>query len=480
VIEPLHSLVPPSPGASMNCIERVVRNVRENPAGLAVWTEREGVTSMGDFAKLVGSAQRLLRAAGVGPGDHVLLVALPSPRVYAAMVALMGLGAVGLTIEPWMPVARVESVVAKIAPKAFVASFLGKVWGARVASVRKIPRWVSIGAVRAEGSGEIAQVGVAPDARAMITFTSGTTGTPKGIVRTHRYMEDAHVVLRRATDVGSNAPGLAVFPGVVLYELAAGRGAILVPSSWKPRDLLKISQLPSELQPETCACGPAFLRVLLGVSGFEKLRSICVGGALIDCEIVESAAQRWPEMDVRHIYGGTEVEPVALTDARAAVAQSRARGLHQLLSLGGPIDAIRAEPSTEGLWVAGKHVAPEYIDSGEEDRRAKRRDADGTLWHNMGDRIDVDAAGWWYGGRASQPAGDFALEQRIYGALGSSASFVHRGPSGEAVLVGEGVKGREADVRAKFPEIVSVREAKIRRDRRHRARIDRAESWRRS
>jgi acyl-coenzyme A synthetase/AMP-(fatty) acid ligase len=470
-----------SSDAPMNCIARVVRNVRANPEGLAIWTAKDGMVSMGEFARLVASAQRVLRAAGVGPGDHVLLVALPSPRVYAAMIALFGIGAVGLTVEPWMPVTRIDHVVEQVLPKAFLGSFVGRLWGARIPSVRAIPKWISIGDVRDDARGDqIAMELVAPAARAMVTFTSGTTGAPKGIIRDHAYMENGHVVLRDAIEDGVRGPSLVVFPGVVLHELATGRGAILVPPAWKIHDLLRIRSLRPPLEPQTLACGPAFLRTLLSVPGFESLRSIYVGGAITDCEVIEQSARHWPEAILRHIYGGTEVEPVAITDARDALARSRARGLHQVLHLGGPISAIRVKYSPEGLWVAGPHVAPEYIDAGEDDRRAKQRDSEGVLWHNMGDRIDVDVDGWWYGGRAHQPRGDFALEQRIYSVLGSSAAFIHREAAGEAVLVGEGVRARGAELRTLFPQISRVKEAKIRRDRRHRARIDRAESWRRS
>jgi acyl-CoA synthetase (AMP-forming)/AMP-acid ligase II len=465
-----------------NCVERLAPHVRERPGSLAIWTTRDGAVSMGDFGQLVASAQALLRRAGVKPGDHVLLVALPSPRMYATLIGLFGMGAVAVLIEPWMPVARIEHVVQQVQPKAFVASLLGKLWGLRVPAVRAIPSWISASNVgRSSGEGGMAVEPIGPEARAMVTFTSGTTGAPKGIVRTHRYMEDARQILGRAIGWPEHAaPDLTVFPGFAMLNLASGRGSVLVPSKWRTRDLETLGALDGALAPDSLVSGPAFLAALLQARGFTKLRAFFVGGALTDCSLVEALVARWPDARVDHIYGGTEAEPVALTDARGALAKSRARGLHQLLYLGGPVPEIRSRPSPEGLWVAGPHVSPEYVGATDENRKTKHRDAEGTLWHNMGDRIDVDGEGWWYAGRASQRDGDFPLEQRVYSRLGSSASFIHRNANGEAILVGEGVRDRESEIRAAFPEIARVREGRIHRDRRHRARIDRAETARRA
>ena len=86
--------------------------------------------------------------------------------------------------------------------------------------------------------------------------------------------------------------------------------------------------------------------------------------------------------------------------------------LHRLLDV---------HSSPDGMWVSGPNVAPLYLDDHPDNRTMKRVDADGRLWHCTGDRITCDADGWWYGGRASQPAGEFELEQRVYARLGSSA-----------------------------------------------------------
>ncbi len=128
------------------------------------------------------------------------------------------------------------------------------------------------------------------------------------------------------------------------------------------------------------------------------------------------------------------------------------------------------------MWVTGPHVCPRYLGDVEENRSQKREDARGRIWHFMGDRVripDAGDGGWWYSGRSSQRLEDFELEQRVYAKLRSSKAFVHRLANGDPVLIGEGV-GELDFSDPELAEITRSVELKIRRDRRHRARIDRA------
>ena len=147
------------------------------------------------------------------------------------------------------------------------------------------------------------------------------------------------------------------------------------------------------------------------------------------------------------------------------VQLSEERGLFQTLFVGAPVPVIDARPEPDGLRVRGPNVATRLGDSPSVD------------WLEMGDRIAVDDAGWWYEGRASQPGDEFDLEQSLYSYFETSACFVTTDADGRLSLCGEGVEGRVRRDRAafasRFPEIERVLDVRIARDRRHRARIDR-------
>jgi acyl-CoA synthetase (AMP-forming)/AMP-acid ligase II len=463
----------------VNSVERAFAHAKARPRRIALWTAEDGAVRFADLFQLAARTQRLFREKGLGPGDHVLLAAPPSAALFAAVLGIGGLGACAVLVEPWMPVAAIDHIVRLVAPKAFFASSFGRLWGLRVPAIRRVPNWVGPRAAARTGAPGAFQVeDLAPDARAVIAFSSGTSGAPKGVVRTHGYLSDLQSLLERGEAPGLGGPDLTVFANVVLFHLSTGRGSVWVPPRWSLRALRRIADLPAGLQPQSLACGPAFLMRLLKVPGFTSLRSVCVGGALTDRWILEHAMARWPEARWTHLYGGTEAEPVALADARAAVAESRARGHFQTLFLGAPIPEIQACFKPEGLWVAGPNVCPEYLGATPENGQVKRRDPAGVLWHFMGDRVQADAAGWWYAGRAFQGPEEFELEQEAYAFLRSSACFVYRARDGHAYLVGEKIERRAAAIRQRFRDIAGVVEATIVRDRRHRARIDRAATLR--
>ena len=461
----------------MNCVQLTLDHVAESPNRPAIWLPGASAGSVTTFAQLYALAntmQHALVAAGVQSGDLILVQDRLSVRLYAAVFAILGLGATVVLIEPWMPAGHIERATRAVAPKFFVSGWLGKLWGLRYRAIRSIPHKLAIRSLTQQTSRWKFMVeDTEADSPAIITFTSGTTGAPKGVVRTQGALLQQHQVLGRSLKTAELAgPDLCIFANFVLANLASGRPSLLLPNPWKPRLLRQFDHLPPSLQPQSLTCGPAFLSALMQHATLPSLKSVHVGGALTDCRIFERAFERWPHAHWKQLYGSTEAEPVAVADAQTAVRRSREKGYFQTLFLGKPVPEIEHRSDEKGLWVHGSHVCGPYLGNEAANRTDKRIDELGRAWHFMGDRIGTceGIGAWWYRGRANQAEPDFELEQSVYSALQSSNCFVHRTRTGETLLVGE------INADTQLPGIDRIVRTRIVRDRRHRSRIDRHRS----
>src|SRR5687768_8973384 len=98
----------------MNCVELFVRQARQHPQRMAIWVPGQKPVSFGELLEAASRAQSLLRRYGIKPGDHVLLMDNLGPRLYALVSALLALGVCVVLVEPWMPVEKINHVIATV------------------------------------------------------------------------------------------------------------------------------------------------------------------------------------------------------------------------------------------------------------------------------------------------------------------------------------------------------------------------------
>ncbi len=450
--------------------------------GSPQWTS--GALSFGDLDLKARRAAALLQARGIKPLDQVLLAIDLSYDLYAWVVAAARLGATILLVEPWLKLGRIEKILNDQKPKFFVAGPLGSLWGLRIKGVRSIPHKINARSLEQSPADSHRTLDLDMDTPCLIAFTSGTTGDPKGLVRTHRYLNAALDTLN--TSLGFNqiqGPDLVIFANFTLANLANGRTSLIMPARWSHDHIRCLDLLPAPLKPVSVTTGPAYMQALLQESQLSSLRHIHIGGALTENSFFEKLFVRFSSAHISHIYGSSEVEPVALIDARKAVNLSRGHGFFHTLCVGNPLKSLKTKIQGESLWVSGPHVSPEYLGNPEANRVHKSRDQEGNLWHRMGDRILPINDQWFYLGREHQSRESFDLEQKLYTLLGHGEAFVDElAPQRYAVYVDPSktpdLKSTTlgAMIKASLPEILDFYTTSITKDKRHRARIDRVRS----
>jgi amino acid adenylation domain-containing protein len=328
---------------------------------------REGDIEL-TYAELAAAAARqaeLLRAAGVRPGDRVLIAVRPSVAEAVAALGTVWAGAAYVGVDLTLPAAHTAQIVTKAAPAAAISAD-----GADVAGVPGVaawqPDWPAAQALPVVLSDDVTRL-------AYVAFTSGSTGVPKGVSVPHR------AVLRLVHQVGYVRLG----PGERMLRLSPLAfdastlelwGALLTGATLEvhPAGL----PTPSELGRFLLERGVTVAWLTAGLfrvveefapRSLAGLRQLLTGGDVVPHDHVARALTANPGLVITNGYGPTEN-----TTFTACHSVTSAEDVDGPLPIGVPIPGTRVHvlderarlvpPGAVGeLYAAGEGLADGYL-----------------------------------------------------------------------------------------------------------------------
>jgi acyl-CoA synthetase (AMP-forming)/AMP-acid ligase II len=170
----------------------LAEQVARDPAALAV-VDGEARASYGELARLVRVCAGQLAAAGAGPGDRIAVLAPPGLAFWVSFLATASIGAVWVGLGTRHQREELLHVVRDCDPCLVLASpFIGeRDYREDIEAVRghAPARWLDPDGMLADIDTDAAERPanpLSPDDPALIVYTSGTTGRPKGAVLSHR------------------------------------------------------------------------------------------------------------------------------------------------------------------------------------------------------------------------------------------------------------------------------------------------------
>lgn len=396
-----------------------------------------------ELSTSVDRAVEVLRQSGLKPGDRVLLAVPLSIETYVSMLAVLKAGMVVMYVDPAHGRTTVRCCLQTQPPAAIIAS--PRILWLRflVPELRRIPLRFSTGKAGWGGipigdtSGADVAQGIesrSPADTALLTFTSGSTGEPKAVVRTHGFLATQIEMLTPVAEPRDEDIELVAMPMFVLFNLAHGLGSVLPAVDVRRPGKVDARRLVEQMQRERATrivASPALLERVAdhcrrAGESLDRVRLIATGGGPIAPTLPGRLQAIAPASVVRMVYGSTEAEPIAAIDNdQVSISDlQRMREGHGLLagrSVAGcavriienrncqrlgpctteQFDAMAVPVGRVGeIVVSGRHVLQGYADPA---RNAETKiDVDGTRWHRTGDAGYLDAAGrLWLVGRCS-------------------------------------------------------------------------------
>ncbi|MFT3917138.1 MAG: AMP-binding protein [Anaeromyxobacteraceae bacterium] len=187
------------------------------------------------FAEVRRLADRIsghLRASGVAKGDRVLLASENRPEWAIAYFGILRAGAAAVPVDPLLTEKELANLWRSAGAKLGLLSedAAERNPGLEVLAAAAVPgaRAVTFAEALETGGPAAPPVRSAPEDLASLIFTSGTTGTPKGVMLSHRNFASLVARLSAIFDLGPGDGMLSVLPLHHTFEFACG---LLVPFS---------------------------------------------------------------------------------------------------------------------------------------------------------------------------------------------------------------------------------------------------------
>ncbi|PRD55776.1 AMP-binding protein [Sphingobacterium gobiense] len=396
-----------------NIVDLFIHTAEEYPNKTAIWDKNGDKITFSELARHVRQTANYFKRKGILKGDRVLLFVPMGIDLYRNVLALFYLGATVVFVDQWSKIDRLDTCCQIADCKAFVGSWKAHVLRFFSKGIRQIPIKLGL-SYSGVGNDQMCQT-LLEDA-ALITFTTGSTGTPKAALRTHGFLYEQFKALEEEIKAKPSDVDMSVLPIVLLINLAVGSTSVIAdfnPSKPTKIQRKRIVRQLLDHRVTRLVASPYFIKYIAEHVSEHKiplpeLNDIFTGGAPVFLKEAKLYNKAFPAKNVRILYGSTEAEPISSIAVDELASETSPFNLKSGIPVGAifhktqvkiipitnkplfgiSLEAFERMQQPEGVWgeiiVAGPHVLSQYYKN-EHALRVNKILIDGVYWHRTGD-----------------------------------------------------------------------------------------------
>lgn len=367
-----------------------------------------------------------LKQNGVKKGDYVTVLITMSPELYTTLLALWFIGAIPVFFDVSASNEYISKCSEIIKPHFIIGTTFTLLYSKKISvfnDIKKINIKYKIDKNTSYSEDFASNLENMP---ALITFTSGSTGIPKTIVRTHQFLLDQYDIIVDALHYKPLQVDLGFLPVFTLANIGSGVTTVIPNSSLKNMGKINAKNISKQIEKykvNTMTVSPTVLAQILQYS--EKhhlellsLKELHIGGGPVFPSHLEMLNILPCKSMI--VYGSSEAEPISAIDWDKDFVYKE-RILNGCgLPVGKPFDSVKVKilqndalhPEETGIniletneigeiIVTGKNVLKGYY-NGVGDAENKLQ-YENEIWHKTGDCGYIDENGeLWLVGRKKE------------------------------------------------------------------------------
>ena len=272
-----------------------------------------------------------LTQKGFKKGNKIVVFVPIGIEFYLILTAIFKMGLQAVFIDPYAGIEHINKCCEMISPDGIIGSGKTLLKGFFLKGIRKIRKKINyikmmehsekLSIYEKNKNQKIIQnEKIDGSTPALISFTSGSTGFPKIIMRTHEFLLGQHNVLEKNLKFEKETAVYSSFPIFLLSHMATGTTTFIPDLNWrKPveSDFRNIVKQITENNIQNIILPPAIFENIVKFCKDEKImlenvQKVYTGGAPVFYSLMKNIKEVFANAKIIALYGASEAEPISV------------------------------------------------------------------------------------------------------------------------------------------------------------------------